>query len=85
MEKSKTFDQYFQECIQDRKIPLDTPPYLRKALERAMREYDHGIIQEKSAFEGFANKYIIEGRPGLFPLEFFRSVKRGLEGVTKKS
>lgn len=50
-----------------------------------MTEYDQGIIQEKSAFEGFANKYIIEGRPGLFPLEFFRSVKRGLEGVTKKS
>ena len=66
--KSKTFDKYFQECIQDRKIPSDTPPYLRKALERAMREYEQGIIQEKSAFEGFANKYIIEGRPGLFPL-----------------
>ena len=83
MEKSKTFDQYFQECIQDRKIPLDTPPYLRKALERAMREYDHGIIQEKSAFEGFANKYIIEGRPGLFPLEFFRSLEEYLKEFLK--
>ena len=50
-----------------------------------MREYDHGIIQEKSAFEGFANKYIIEGRPGLFPLEFFRILKEYLKEVCKKS
>ena len=81
--QNKTFDQYFKECIQDRKIPLDTPPYLRKALERAMREYDQGMIQEKSAFEGFANKYIIEGRPGLFPLEFFRSLKENLREFLK--
>ena len=81
--QNKTFDQYFQECIQDRKILLDTPPYLRKALERAIKEYDQGIIQEKSAFEGFANKYIIEGRPGLFPLEFFRSLKENLKEFLK--
>ena len=81
--QNKTFDQYFQECIQDRKIPLDTPPYLRKALERAIKENDQGIIQEKSAFEGFANKYIIEGRPGLFPLEFFRSLKEDLKEFLK--
>ena len=82
-EGNKTFDQYFQECIQDRKIPSDTPPYLRKALERAMREYDQGIVKEKSAFEDFANKYIIDGRPGLFPLEYFISLKENLKEFLK--
>ena len=49
--KIKTFEEYFQECIQNKKIPLDTPLYLRKSLERAIREYDQGIMREKSAFE----------------------------------
>lgn len=26
--KPKTFDEYFQECIKNRQIPKDTPPYL---------------------------------------------------------
>ena len=77
--KPKTFEQYFQECIQNRKISPDTPPYLRKALERAMREYDQGIVREKSALEDFANKYIIKGEPGILPLEFFRSKKEYLK------
>ena len=38
MEKPKTFEQYFQECIQNRRIPPDTLPYLRKALERESYE-----------------------------------------------
>ena len=80
MKKPKTFEQYFQECIQNKRIPPDAPPYLRKALERAMREYDQGIIQEKSAFEDFANKYIIDGEPGILPLEFFRRRKENLKG-----
>ena len=79
MKKPKTFEQYFQECTKNRRIPSDTPPYLRKALERAMREYDQGIVREKSALEDFANKYIIEGQPGLLPLEFFRSKKEYLK------
>ena len=79
MKKPKTFEQYFQECIQNRRIPPDTPPYFQKALERAMREYDQGIVREKSALEDFANKYIIEGEPGLLPLEFFRSKKEYLK------
>ena len=37
--KLKTFDDYFQEYIKNKKIPKDTPAYLKKALERAMREY----------------------------------------------
>ena len=39
VKKPKTFDQYFQECIQNKRIPPDTPLYSRKALERAMREH----------------------------------------------
>ena len=69
--KIKTFDEYFEECIKNIKIPKDTPPYLREALERAMREYDQGLEKEKSALEGFANKYIIQGIPGLTPMGFF--------------
>ena len=48
-----------------------------------MREYEQGIIQEKSSFEGFANKDIIEGRPGLFPLEFLRSLKENVKEFLK--
>ena len=57
--KIKTFEEYFEECIKNKKIPKDTPDYLREALERAMHEYDQGLEKEKSALEGFANKYII--------------------------
>ena len=41
-QKIKTFDDYFQECIKNETIPKDTPPCLKKALERAMKEYNHG-------------------------------------------
>ena len=68
----KTFDEYFQECIKNRTIPPDTPPYFRKALERALREYQQGIIKEKSALEEFANKYIIKGEPGVTPFQYFK-------------
>ena len=69
--KVKTFDEYFQECIKSKTIPKDTPPYLKKALERAMKEYDKGIKHEKSALSNFAEKYVIDGKPGLTPLQFF--------------
>ena len=68
--KIKTFDEYFEECIKNKMIPEDTPLYFRVALERAMLEYDQGIEKEKSALEDFANKYIIEGIPGLIPKDF---------------
>ena len=71
--KIKTFEDYFQECIKNKTIPPDTPSYLRKALERALKEYDQGIIKEKSALDEFANKYIIKGESGITPYEFFRS------------
>ena len=45
--KTKSFDEYFQEGIKNQKIPKDTPPYLKKALERALKEYNVGIKHEK--------------------------------------
>ena len=70
-QKIKTFNEYFQECIKNKTIPKDTPHYLKKALERAMKEYEEGIILEKSALTNFAEKYVIEGLPGLIPIEYF--------------
>ena len=55
--KTKTFDDYFQECIKNKTIP-DTPSYFRKALEKALKEYEQGIIKEKSSLEEFAKKNI---------------------------
>ena len=49
--KIKTFEDYFEEYIKNKKIPKDTPDYLRKALERAMNEHDVGIKIEKSALK----------------------------------
>ena len=77
--KIKTFEDYFQECIKNKTIPPDTPSYLRKALERALKENDQGIIKEKSALDEFANKYIIKGEPGITPFEFFRNKASSLK------
>ena len=71
-QKIKTFNEYFQECIKNKTIPKDTPHYLKKALERAMKEYEKGIILEKSALANFAEKYIIEGMSGLIPIKYFK-------------
>ena len=70
-QKAKTFDEYFQECIKNKTIPKDTPPCLKKALERAMKEYDKGIKHEKSALSSFAVKNVIDGKPVLTPIHFF--------------
>ena len=77
--KIKTFDEYFEQCIKNRKIPKDTPSYLREALERAMNEYDQGLEKEKSAFEDFAVKYTIQGIPGLTPAQFFERINKTLK------
>ena len=69
--KLKTFDDYFQEYIKNKKIPKDTPAYLKKALERAMREYQVWIKHEKSALDNFAEKYVIEGKPKIIPIDYF--------------
>ena len=36
-----------------------------------MKEYDNGIKHEKSALKNFAEKYVIDGKPKIFPLEYF--------------
>ena len=77
--KIKTSDEYFEQCIKNRKIPKDTPSYLREALERAMYEYDQGLEKEKSAFEDFAVKYTIQGIPGLTPAQFFERIYKTLK------
>ena len=45
--KIKSFNDYFEECIKNKKIPKDTPTYFREALERAIKEHDQGLIKEK--------------------------------------
>ena len=77
--KIKSFDEYFEECIKNRKIPKDTPSYFREALERAILEYDQGLEKEKSAFEDFAVKYTIQGIPGLTPIQFFERINKTLK------
>ena len=77
--KIKTFEEYFQECIENKEFPADTPPYFREALERAIKEYHQGLVKEKSAFENFVSKYIIKGEPGLTPIEYFNRVYKTLE------
>ena len=69
--KIKTFDDYFQECIKNNRIPKDTPAHLKKALERVLREYQVVIKHEKSALENFAEEYVIEGKPGIIPVDYF--------------
>ena len=77
--KIKTFEDYFEECIKNKKIPPDTPSYFRKALERAIQEHQQGIIKEKSSLENFANKYVIEGEPGVTPMEYFKNISERLK------
>ena len=44
-----------------------------------MKEYDQGLEREKSALEGFVNKYIIQGIPGLDPDQFFERINKTLK------
>ena len=46
---------------------------MKKALERAIREYEQGIEKEKSSLANFANKYVIKAKSGLMPDDFFIS------------
>ena len=82
-QKIKTFDEYFQECIKNKTIPKDTPPYFRKALERAVKEYEDGIKYEKSALSNFTEKYVIEGKPGLTPFQFFAEKVERIKGFLR--
>ena len=69
--KNMTYKEYFNECIKDKKIPEDTPVYLRKAIKKAEKEYDKEIVKTKTALSEFANQYVIDGDPNLIPDEFF--------------
>ena len=62
--------------MKNKKIPKDTPDYLREALERAMYEHDQGLVKEKSSLGGFANKYTIEGIFGLNPIDYFDRINK---------
>ena len=33
--KSKTFDDYFEECVKNKKIPKDSPSYLKKSSRKS--------------------------------------------------
>ena len=77
--KTKTFEEYFEECIKNKKIPKDTPDYLRKALERALYEHEQGFVLEKSALNKFVNKHVFPGIPGIRPEEYLSRVYATLE------
>ena len=83
--KIKSFEEYFEQCIKNKKIPPDTPSYFRKALERAIIEHDQGIIKEKSSLENFANKYVIEGEHGFTPMEFFKNNTKKLKDFLRNN
>ena len=78
IKKIKSFDEYFQECIENKEFPEDTP-YFREALERAIKENEQGIEKEKSAFENYAIKYTIKGEPGITPVEYFNKIYETLQ------
>ena len=48
-----------------------------------MKEYNQGVKKEKSALEDFAVKYIIEGEPGIKPVDYFNSIYPTLEDFFK--
>ena len=69
--KIKSFFDYFQEC-KGKDIPKDTPEYFKKALLKAKKDYEKGIELEKSALANFAEKYNIEGKSDLLPMDYFK-------------
>ena len=71
--KPKTFEEHFQECTKNKTIPADTPSYLKKALERALKEYQQGIKKEKSALDNFAKKFTIDGEAKVIPIQYFEN------------
>ena len=82
--KPKSFQHYYQECIKGKDIPKDTPEYFKEALLKAKKEYEKGIILEKSALANFAEMYVIEGMPGLLPLEYFKEKAPQIKDFLRK-
>ena len=81
--KKKDFADYYQECIKGKDIPKDAPEYFKKALEKAKKEYEKGIILEKSALANFAEKYVIDGKPAILPTDFFEEKTELIEQFFK--
>ena len=52
-------------------IPRHTSLPQKSSLERAMREYEVGIKREKSALDNFAEKYIIDEKLEIIPIDYF--------------
>lgn len=44
-----------------------------------MKEDDVGIKHEKSALENFLDKYVIEGKPGVIPFDYFKDISSQLK------
>ena len=83
--KPKSFQEYFDECIKNRKIPEDTPPHFKKALEKVLQQYKSKIIKTKSALKKSVNQYEIEGDPNLTPDQFFKKNKKKIEQFLKNN
>ena len=66
----KKFDEYFQECIKNKTIPSDTPHFSIKLLKELLKNTNKE--EEKSALEDFAEKYTIDGEPGVTPIQYFQ-------------
>ena len=49
-----------------------------------MKEYEKGIILEKSALSNFAEKYIIEGISGLIPIKYFEEKASQIKDFLRK-
>lgn len=58
---------------QKQTIHADTPLYLKKALKRALKEYQQGIKKEKSALDNFAKKYTIDGEAEVITIQYFET------------
>ena len=69
--KTKSFQEYYQECIKGKDIPKDAPEYFKRALKKAKKEYEKGIILERSLLSNFADKFTIKGKPGILPKDYF--------------
>ena len=49
-----------------------------------MREYQLvGIKHEKSTLESFTEKYTIEGKPGIIPIDFFEEKTPQIKDILK--
>ena len=77
----KSNESGMRECDKFWKVKSVTPHYLKKAL----KDYGKGIVLEKSALTNFAEKYIIEGKSGLFPIYYFGEKASQIKDFLRKN